>query len=405
MSRIRVCLIAGACVLGVLPLARAGKPAQEAPLKGFLLVAERPRPQPGQTRPTTPGAAGATTPSGSYGPGAPGGAAPAGGGGEIEGIIGIIDVEANKEVARIPEGGIISHMVTVAPEDSNFAFVPIYGTGGVGTPGTDGSKISVIDLVQKKLVDSIDLGHGARPHQSFFNPKDGLLYVTTERDYALTIIDPKTRKKVGAIPTGQPESHDFVFSPDYKRAYTVNVFAGTISVLDVENRKLLNIVPVVAEAIDPNAPGGGGGGGGAPAFRTMMVQRISITPDGKYVFTQDQRHQALAMLDTKSLKVVGSVPLPQRGLGSNVTPDGKYALAVGNDQVSVVDIKEQKVIKNIPVGRTPQEIFIRPDGKWAYVTANNSGYVTGIKLADWSTIQLNIGETNAEGMAWWYGPK
>ena len=107
---------------------------------------------------------------------------------------------------------------------------------------------------------------GARPHQAFFNPKDGLLYVSTERDYALTIVDPKTRKVVGKVPTGQPESHDFVFSPDYKRAYTVNVFCGTISVLDIENRKLLNIVPIITDAVDPNAPAGGGGGGAA-AFR------------------------------------------------------------------------------------------------------------------------------------------
>ena len=235
------------------------------------------------------------------------------------------------------------------------------------------------------------MGDGARPHEVFFNPKDGLLYVTTERDYALTLIDPKTRKVVGAIPTGQPESHDFVFSPDYKRAYTVNVFAGTISVLDVENRKLLNIVPIITDPVNPNTPVGGGGA--AAAFRTMMLQRISISPDSKYVFTQDQRHQALAMLDTKTIKVAGSVPLPQRGLGSNVTPDGKSAMAAGNDQVSVVDIKEQKVIKNIPVGRTPQDIFIRPDGKYAYVTANNAGYVTAIKLADWTTSQLNIGGT------------
>jgi hypothetical protein len=31
--------------------------------------------------------------------------------------------------------------------------------------------------------------------------------------------------------------------------------------------------------------------------------------------------------------------------------------------------------------------------------------VTSIKLDDWSTRKLDIGESNAEGMAWWYGPK
>ena len=107
MSRSYAWLVATLCVVGVLSLSYA-VPAQDAPLKGFLLVAERPRPAApgaggGQPRPAGAAAAGATVPSGSYGPGAPGGA-PAGGGGELEGIIGIIDVENNKEVGRIPEG-------------------------------------------------------------------------------------------------------------------------------------------------------------------------------------------------------------------------------------------------------------------------------------------------------------
>jgi YVTN family beta-propeller protein len=432
MRRFFPYLVGTACLLGVLSLINA-KPPADTSSKGMLLVAERPRaaaPAGGAAAGGGAGGGGAAGGGGGRGGAGGGGGAAAGGGagrggagggggaaagaggggggaGEAEGIIGIVDPDTNKEVGRIPEGGIISHMVAFIP-GTTLAFVPIYGTGGVGTQGTDGTKITILDLAQRKLVDEIDLGHGGRPHQAQYNPKDGMLYVTTERDYALTVIDPKARKVVATIPTGQPESHDFVFSPDYKRAYTVNVFCGTISVLDLVNRKLLDIVPIVTDAVGP-APGApapaagaaGGGGGLNNAFRTMMVQRISITPDGKYVFTQDQRHQALAELDTKTLKVTASIPLPQRGLGSNVTPDGKFALATGNDSVTVVDIKAQMVVKSIPVGRTPQEIFIRPDGQYAYVTANNSPYVTAIKLSDWSTSMLNIGESNAEGMAWW----
>lgn len=338
------------------------KDSDAASSKGLLLVAERPRAAQGK--------------------------------GEGEGIIGIVDPDTGMELARIPEGGIISHMVAVIP-GTDIAFVPIYGTGGVGNQGNDGTKISVIDLDQRKVIDTIDYGHGARPHQAQFNPKDGMLYVTTEIDYALSIVDPKTRKIVGSIPTGQPESHDFVFSPDYKRAYTVNVFCGTISVLDLVNRKLVAIVPVVTDGGGPYGPGS--------AFRKMMVQRISISPDGKTIFTQDQRHQALAMVDTKTFKVTGSIPLPQRGLGSAVTPDGHYVLAAGNDQVTVVDIKTKQVVKNIPIPKTPQEIFIRPDGQVAYVTSNNAMQVSAIKLSDWSVTPLSISEKNAEGMAWWPG--
>ena len=137
----------------------------------------------------------------------------------------------------------------------------------------------------------------------------------------------------------------------------------------------------------------------------MMVQRISISPDGRTIFTQDQHYQALAMLDTKTFKVTGSIPLPQKGLGSAVTPDGKYVMAAGNDQVTVVDIKTQQVVKNIPIPKTPQEIFIRPDGQIAYVTSNAAMQVSAIRLSDWSVTPLTISESNAEGMSWWPGGK
>ncbi len=112
MSRSYRWLVVPLSVLGILSLSYA-KPAADAPLKGFLLVAERPRaaaPAGGAPRPAGGGGGAAA------GAGAGGGAATGGGGGasEGEGIIGIIDTENNKEVGRIPEGGIISHMVAVA---------------------------------------------------------------------------------------------------------------------------------------------------------------------------------------------------------------------------------------------------------------------------------------------------
>ena len=76
-------------------------------------------------------------------------------------------------------------------------------------------------------------GHGVRPHLPVFGPKDGMLYVTTELDQSITIIDPKTLKIVGSIPTGQPESHMLAISHDGRRGYTANVGPGTVSVLDM----------------------------------------------------------------------------------------------------------------------------------------------------------------------------
>lgn len=82
------------------------------------------------------------------------------------------------------------------------------------------------------MVAHMDFGHGVRPHCIVLNPEDGLLYVTTELDKSVTIIDPKTLKTVGAIPTGEDQSHMLVLSHDGRFGYTANVGSGSVSVLD-----------------------------------------------------------------------------------------------------------------------------------------------------------------------------
>src|SRR5256886_14144325 len=116
----------------------------------------------------------------------------------------LIDPEARRELAKITVG-INGHEVTVS-KDGRFAYVPIYGNSGVGRPGTDGTTIDVIDLEQRKLVHTIEMGKPLRPHEPRFGP-DGLLYVTAELANAIDAVDVSARKVIAEILTGNPESH------------------------------------------------------------------------------------------------------------------------------------------------------------------------------------------------------
>src|SRR5215469_9273113 len=159
--------------------------------------------------------------------------------------LGLVDPDSGRQVATILEGGVTGHEIVASP-DGKRTFVPIYGDSGVGLPGTDGSTMDVIDLSERKVIKSIDFGHGVRPHCAVFGPKDGLLYVTTELDKSVSVIDPQTLKIVGAVPTGQAESHMLAITHDGKLGYTANVGPGTVSVLDMVARKTVAIIPVAA---------------------------------------------------------------------------------------------------------------------------------------------------------------
>jgi YVTN family beta-propeller protein len=291
--------------------------------------------------------------------------------------LGIIDPVAGKQIAEVAEGGVTGHEVTASP-DGKLAYVPIYGNSGVGQPGTDGSNLVVIDLAARKVVGNVDFGKGVRPHLPVIGPKNKLLYVSTELNQTISIIDPATLKIIGSIPTGQEQSHMFAISRDGRRAYTANVGPGTVSVLDLEARKTITIIPVSGQ-----------------------VQRISLSVDDKLAFTSDVTKPQLAVIDTATNQLKTWIPLPGLGYGSSPTPDGKWlviALPLVH-QVGVIDLSTMKVAHTIDLPTRPQEVLVSPDNKVAYVSCDQSAKVAVINLSDWTVKTIIDAGAGADGLA------
>lgn len=290
----------------------------------------------------------------------------------------IVDPAAGTVIADVAENGITGHEVAGSP-DGRLAFVPIYGNSGVGKPGTDGRNIVVIDIAAHKIAGNIEFSHGVRPHCPVFGPKDGLLYVTTELDKSVTIIDPKTLKIIGSIPTGQPESHMLAISHDGLRGYTANVGPGTVSVLDMKAHKTLDVIHV-----SPN------------------TQRISVSMDDRWVFTADQTSARMAAIDAHTDKVSRWIPIDGVGYGAAPTLDGRWLVVTIPDKnsVDVIDLRTMKVARSVKVGAYPQEVLMRPDGKAAYVSCMHSNQVAEIDLASWKTTRLIATGKGTDGLGW-----
>jgi len=94
--------------------------------------------------------------------------------------------------------------------------------------------LRVIDLASRKIVGTVDFGKGVRPHCAVVGPKNGLLYITTELDNSVTVIDPKTLEIIGSIPTSQPESHMLAITRGRTSRLHSDVGPGTVSALDLE---------------------------------------------------------------------------------------------------------------------------------------------------------------------------
>lgn len=295
-----------------------------------------------------------------------------------EHTLGIVDPASGRQVATVQEGGVTGHELTASP-DGKLAYIPIYGNSGVGKPGTDGTNMVVIDIASRKVVGNLDFGHAVRPHCPVFGPEDGMLYVTTELDKTISVIDPHALKVIGTVPTGQAESHMLAIAHDGRRGYTANVGPGTVSVLDLKGRKTIAIVPISGE-----------------------TQRIAVSADDSMVFTSDQTKPQLAVIDTATNKVKTWVPLPASGYGTAATADGRWLVVAmpKADKVAVVDLKTMKVAHVIDVPKAPQEVLIRPDDKVAYVSCDSSHQVAAIGTSDWTVQKLIEAGKGTDGLAW-----
>ncbi|MDE3199498.1 MAG: beta-propeller fold lactonase family protein [Acidobacteriota bacterium] len=290
----------------------------------------------------------------------------------------IVNPATLKVLGKVDEAGFTGHEVAASP-DGKFAFVPVYGNSGVGSPGTNGTKMVKIDLATQKIVGTLDFGHGVRPHCPVFGPKDGMLYVTTELDKTVSVVDPNTMKIVGSIPTGQEQSHMLAISHDGLRGYTANVGPGTVSVLEMKARKLIKVISISGD-----------------------TQRIAISNDDRWVFTADQTKPQLAVIDTKTLSVTKWIPIDGMGYGGAMMHDGRWFLMTvpKKSEIQVVDLKTMQVARKISTMADPEEVIITPDDKTAWVSSPATGSVAQIDLAKWEMVHKVETGHNSDGLTW-----
>src|SRR5258705_11910351 len=82
-----------------------------------------------------------------------------------------------------------------------------------------------------------------------------------------------------------------------------------------------------------------------------------------------------SVLDTKTAKVLATIPVGTEPEGVAVSPDGRlvYVTAETTHTISVIDTAALKRVATILGGSRPRESAFTPDGQRAFVTAELGG--------------------------------
>ena len=249
------------------------------------------------------------------------------------------------------------HELLVVPEE-NRAYVPIFGDGIHGRNPNPQHWLCVFDLEKRALAATIDLRPYIAPHTLKLGP-DGLIYITCENSAKVVAIDRKTNKVVEAIDSGSTNGHRLIISPDGDRLYTENEEDGTVSVIDLPQRKLLGKVET-----------------------PRPLAGIAISADGRTVVAVDDAEPALFLIDTVAGRVRDEVRLkdvPKAAQIARYAPDNSVigVTSLNSDTVSLIDpsFREQTAIK---VGRQPMDMAFHGDELFVPCEGDGSVHVIDI---------------------------
>jgi YVTN family beta-propeller protein len=128
-------------------------------------------------------------------------------------------------------------------------------------------------------------------------------------------------------------SEGFDVSPDHHEVWVANAQDGTISVIDIAAKK-------VVETIQANVRG---------------ANRLKFTPDGKHVLVSSLGGPDLVIFDTATRRQIQRIPVGHGAAGIVIEPNGARAFVActPDDYVAVIDLRSLAVAGHIQAGGEP----------------------------------------------------
>jgi YVTN family beta-propeller protein len=306
---------------------------------------------------------------------------------KAEQTLSIIDPTTLAVVARVPAGP-DPHEV-IASDDGKFAYISNYGGGAYNT-------ITPVDLLAQKKLPTIDLGALRGPHGLAFAA--GKVWFTAEAAKAIGSYDPATKQIDWILGTGQDRTHMIYVPPSLDPIVTSNVNSATITLIEKSNN---SAGPPPSGATPKPAPRTnwtetvipvGKGSEGFDVSPDGKEIWVGNAQDGTISVIDISAKKVVQTLDA-NVRGANRVKF---------TPDGKlvFVSTLGGPDLVVLDATTRKEVKRVPIGHGAAGILMQPDGQRAYVSCTPDDYIVVIDLKSLAVTGKIIAGKQPDGLAW-----
>ncbi len=208
-------------------------------------------------------------------------------------------------------------------------------------------QVVAVDASTYKLVNTAPIGAGA--FHMWMDKASRQLWVVNDIDMTLSVIHPGTMKVIATVPIPQDlvekggKPHDITIDPEGNAAFvTVVGVSGANDFVVRFNTRNFQETARRAVGKDPH---------------------VGLPPRSKYLFVPSQDADTVYVLNTKDLEVVKEIMIPGAH-GAGWTPDGKFFFTsnlpgktlpeLGNDALWVVDTKSLEIVGHTPMPDDPE---------------------------------------------------
>ena len=294
---------------------------------------------------------------------------------------------------------------------------------------TDGS-LTPVDPITGKPGKSIAVDD---PYNMYFSPDGQLAIVVAEAYKRLDFRDVGSMKLAYSIATPNcPGINHADFSIDGKFALFTCEFGGSITKIDLINRKVLDTIKLSPYFSRPDALAAIAASTKAGDKRKKipdpsqigeicatpgMPQDVRVSPDGKIFYVADMMADGVHVVDGESFKQIDFIATGIGAHGLYPSRDGKSLYVAnrgsnkirgtpgGKGSVSVIDFATRKVVKTwpIPGGGSPDMGNVSADGAHLWLSGRYDNVVYRFDTQSGDVVKVKVGR-EPHGLTVWPQP-
>ncbi len=245
--------------------------------------------------------------------------------GVLPSAVAVIDTNTNLITKVLPSGSVTKN-IAVSPHE-NYAAVTNWGENTVTL--YDVSSDNALDF---KVEDTLVVGRKFTPDVSggpvdrdavcslcvrgiLFSPDEQTLFVGLMAGGGIAGFDIPTKKFLGIVTKDNLFPRDLTLSPDQKTVYISSYNAGSIERVSIDDLTISLRSALGATISQPKIFEGVTVG--------KLPRSLKLSPDGHYAFIALNGPSEIAVVDTKTFKVVSRIRTDAFTVGLDISPDGK----------------------------------------------------------------------------------